>query len=76
MAQQNSGGPSVLKQKPIAVRTGNIVAARGTSAKSHARQGQLTDCYVAVADAIRTSLGPRGMDKMVCGMILHNLMCY
>ncbi|KAF8455658.1 chaperonin Cpn60/TCP-1 family [Terfezia claveryi] len=47
MAQQNSGGPSVLKQKPIAVRTGNIVAAR------------------AVADAIRTSLGPRGMDKMI-----------
>ncbi|KAI5808143.1 hypothetical protein DFH27DRAFT_544641 [Peziza echinospora] len=47
MAQQFSGGPSVLKQKPIAVRTGNIVAAR------------------AVADAIRTSLGPRGMDKMI-----------
>ncbi|TKA71379.1 T-complex protein 1 subunit delta [Cryomyces minteri] len=35
------------KEKPTAVRTGNIVAAR------------------AVADAIRTSLGPRGMDKMI-----------
>ncbi|KAI9690744.1 MAG: T-complex protein 1 subunit delta [Bogoriella megaspora] len=35
------------KEKPQAVRTANIVAAR------------------AVADAIRTSLGPRGMDKMV-----------
>jgi len=35
------------KEKPQAVRTGNIVAAR------------------AVADAIRTSLGPRGMDKMI-----------
>ena len=22
-------------------------------------------CYAAVADAIRTSLGPRGMDKMI-----------
>ena len=22
----------------------------------------------AVADAVRTSLGPRGMDKMVCGL--------
>ncbi|KAI9824213.1 MAG: T-complex protein 1 subunit delta [Thelocarpon impressellum] len=35
------------KEKPMAVRTANIVAAR------------------AVADAIRTSLGPRGMDKMI-----------
>jgi T-complex protein 1 subunit delta len=35
------------KEKPQAVRTANITAAR------------------AVADAIRTSLGPRGMDKMI-----------
>ncbi|KAJ4522654.1 T-complex protein 1 subunit delta [Exophiala dermatitidis] len=35
------------KEKPMAVRTANILAAR------------------AVADAIRTSLGPRGMDKMI-----------
>ncbi|KAL2124663.1 hypothetical protein VTJ04DRAFT_1028 [Mycothermus thermophilus] len=35
------------KEKPLAVRASNIVAAR------------------AVADAIRTSLGPRGMDKMI-----------
>lgn len=35
------------KEKPMAVRTSNILAAR------------------AVADAIRTSLGPRGMDKMI-----------
>ncbi|KAK5117681.1 T-complex protein 1 subunit delta [Meristemomyces frigidus] len=35
------------REKPTAVRTGNITAAR------------------AVADAIRTSLGPRGMDKMI-----------
>ncbi|KAF2769538.1 t-complex protein 1 subunit delta [Teratosphaeria nubilosa] len=35
------------KEKPQAVRIGNITAAR------------------AVADAIRTSLGPRGMDKMI-----------
>jgi T-complex protein 1 subunit delta len=37
------------KEKPMAVRSSNIVAAR------------------AVADAIRTSLGPRGMDKMIRG---------
>ncbi|KAK0632836.1 chaperonin Cpn60/TCP-1 family [Immersiella caudata] len=44
-----SGGNSTFrdKEKPIAVRSANIVAAR------------------AVADAIRTSLGPRGMDKMI-----------
>ncbi|DAA77744.1 TPA_exp: T-complex protein 1 subunit delta [Trichophyton benhamiae CBS 112371] len=35
------------KEKPMAVRAANIMAAR------------------AVADAIRTSLGPRGMDKMI-----------
>ncbi|KAJ6114993.1 T-complex protein 1 subunit delta [Penicillium sp. IBT 16267x] len=35
------------KEKPMAVRASNIMAAR------------------AVADAIRTSLGPRGMDKMI-----------
>ena len=35
------------KDKPQAVRQGNITAAR------------------AVSDAIRTSLGPRGMDKMI-----------
>ncbi|RQM05042.1 hypothetical protein DH86_00003624 [Scytalidium sp. 3C] len=35
------------KEKPMAVRTANIVAAR------------------AVAEAIRTSLGPRGSDKMI-----------
>ncbi|KAJ5885033.1 T-complex protein 1 subunit delta [Penicillium taxi] len=35
------------KEKPMAVRQSNILAAR------------------AVADAIRTSLGPRGMDKMI-----------
>ncbi|KAL8746585.1 MAG: hypothetical protein Q9190_001429 [Brigantiaea leucoxantha] len=35
------------KEKPMAVRSANIMAARG------------------VADAIRTSLGPRGMDKMI-----------
>ena len=29
--------------------------------------------FTAVADAIRTSLGPRGMDKMV-GLIIHYLL--
>ncbi|EFX01818.1 t-complex protein delta [Grosmannia clavigera kw1407] len=47
----SGGGPSNAafkdKEKPVAVRSANIVAAR------------------AVADAIRTSLGPRGMDKMI-----------
>jgi len=44
----NSGNNAFKdKEKPMAVRTANIVAAR------------------AVADAVRTSLGPRGMDKMI-----------
>ncbi|KAF7587343.1 T-complex protein 1 subunit delta [Aspergillus hancockii] len=46
---QGSAGNNAFKdkEKPMAVRTSNILAAR------------------AVADAIRTSLGPRGMDKMI-----------
>ncbi|CAI4216511.1 unnamed protein product [Parascedosporium putredinis] len=49
VTQSGGGGESTFrdKEKPVAVRSSNIVAAR------------------AVADAIRTSLGPRGMDKMI-----------
>ncbi|KAM3074871.1 T-complex protein 1 subunit delta [Clarireedia jacksonii] len=50
MTQQaaNSGNSAFKdKEKPMAVRNANILAAR------------------AVADACRTSLGPRGMDKMI-----------
>ncbi|KAI9798405.1 MAG: T-complex protein 1 subunit delta [Piccolia ochrophora] len=46
-ANNSSNNAFKDKEKPMAVRTANIVAAR------------------AVADAIRTSLGPRGMDKMI-----------
>ncbi|KAK6541032.1 T-complex protein 1 subunit delta [Orbilia ellipsospora] len=47
-AKQGGGAQAFKdKEKPVAVRTANITAAR------------------AVADAIRTSLGPRGMDKMI-----------
>ncbi|CAD0095722.1 unnamed protein product [Aureobasidium vineae] len=47
-AAPNAGNAAFKdKEKPQAVRTANIVAAR------------------AVSDAIRTSLGPRGMDKMI-----------
>ncbi|KAF2088074.1 t-complex protein-like protein 1 [Saccharata proteae CBS 121410] len=49
LAPSSNAGNNAFKdkEKPQAVRTANIVAAR------------------AVADAIRTSLGPRGMDKMI-----------
>jgi len=47
-ASTNAGNNAFKdKEKPTAVRTANIIAAR------------------SVADAIRTSLGPRGMDKMI-----------
>ena len=47
-ASSNAGNNAFKdKEKPTAVRTANIIAAR------------------SVADAIRTSLGPRGMDKMI-----------
>ncbi|KAJ5396774.1 T-complex protein 1 subunit delta [Penicillium cosmopolitanum] len=46
---QGGAAPTTFKdkEKPMAVRSSNILAAR------------------AVSDAIRTSLGPRGMDKMI-----------
>ncbi|KAF2498497.1 t-complex protein-like protein 1 [Lophium mytilinum] len=48
VASSNAGNAAFRdKEKPRAVRTANILAAR------------------AVADAIRTSLGPKGMDKMI-----------
>ncbi|GAM40996.1 chaperonin-containing T-complex delta subunit [Talaromyces pinophilus] len=49
VAAPSGAGNSAFKdkEKPMAVRNANILAAR------------------AVADAIRTSLGPRGMDKMI-----------
>ncbi|KAJ3032725.1 T-complex protein 1 subunit delta, partial [Rhizoclosmatium hyalinum] len=44
------------KEKPAEVRNSNIVAAKG---KFAARP------LYSVSDAVRTSLGPRGMDKMI-----------
>ncbi|TQS34911.1 hypothetical protein Golomagni_04686 [Golovinomyces magnicellulatus] len=50
VASANSTNASFRdKEKPMAVRAANILAAR----------------VIAVADAVRTSLGPRGMDKMI-----------
>lgn len=52
------------KQKPAEVRASNITAAKGIYIIL-----MLTFNYklrtLGVADAIRTSLGPKGMDKMV-----------
>lgn len=52
------------KEKPMAVRNANIMAARGRLPSFGLWLPVLTD-HKAVADAIRTSLGPRGMDKMI-----------
>ncbi|VEL29209.1 unnamed protein product, partial [Protopolystoma xenopodis] len=46
------------KSKPCAIRSSNIIAAKGMICF-------LPDISSAVSDAIRTSLGPRGMDKMI-----------
>ncbi len=41
-----------------------LVAFRDTSKKKDVREANI-EAAKAVADAVRTSLGPRGMDKMV-----------
>lgn len=64
------------KDKPTEVRLSNITAAKGTSRRAQSipslrltsdPDNNLTSVIflLAVGDAIRTSLGPRGMDKMV-----------
>lgn len=50
------------KEKPMEVRRSNITAAKGNHSPIYAFS--LT-CYIGVADAIRSSLGPKGMDKMI-----------
>lgn len=63
------GGDTGFKtrQRPDAIRNSNIVAAKGFFFQSE--EYSLNDCFffffLAVADAVRTSLGPRGMDKMI-----------
>lgn len=63
-----SGGAYKDREKPAQIRASNITAAKGNlrfvinSCYSHL---SLEFSILAVADAIRTSLGPRGMDKMV-----------
>lgn len=52
------------KEKPKEVRASNIIAAKGLKVVRSVNVVEFF-CLVAVADAIRTSLGPRGMDKMI-----------
>lgn len=47
---------SLKSEKTKDIRSTNIIAARGTP---------INLTILAVADVVRTSLGPRGMDKMV-----------
>ena len=53
--------------KPASIRYSNITAAKGTFYRlpTSATVSTSSSPRLAVADAIRTSLGPRGMDKMV-----------
>ena len=61
------------KDKPSEVRKSNIVAAKGTTNyplginldQPLTTDSNLIFCPVAVADAVKTSLGPKGMDKMI-----------
>ena len=54
--QKQPESASLKSEKTKDIRTTNIIAARG-------KLFYLT--IIAVADVVRTSLGPRGMDKMV-----------
>lgn len=51
------------------VRLSNMTAAKGTPfplpSNSHRASQLIHALLAAVADAVRTSLGPRGMDKMI-----------
>ena len=71
-------GKSVFKdkEKPAEVRKSNIIAGKGLKdIKPQEMEGgcdELCALSAAVADAIRTSLGPKGMDKMVRLCLVHS----
>jgi hypothetical protein len=60
---KNLGGQNHLidQDKTKDIRSNNIIAAKGTL---HSFISYLI-LFLAVSDVVRTSLGPRGMDKMV-----------
>lgn len=76
--KSQKSGPYRDKSKPVDIRTSNINAAKGnyiriiffftfssTKEFNEIYRSNSNIFFPAVADAIRTSLGPRGMDKMV-----------
>lgn len=67
MAENKSGGGDVYKDKskPMMVRMSNISAAKGNFCVALPWKRAECKSVLAVADAIRTSLGPKGMDKMI-----------
>ena len=56
-----------MRQRPDSIRNSNIVAAKGRSSWNFSNEinREIYFYNLAVADAVRTSLGPRGMDKMI-----------
>ena len=62
-----SGKVSAFKDrsKPGEIRNSNITAAKGKLSRVSSPVIDGSFVLAAVANAIRTSLGPRGMDKMV-----------
>ena len=66
----NKQGAFKDKDKPTEIRMSNITAAKGEQIFSNCdildlKTYEECNVFLAVADAIRTSLGPKGMDKMV-----------
>jgi len=68
-ASRGNGGRFQDKEKPQEVRRSNITAAKGNPPfllKNPSRkEANFFFVRVGVADAIRSSLGPKGMDKMI-----------
>lgn len=74
-AAKPSGGQKYAfkdKEKPTEIRMTNIIAAKGKVIVFFSEIPNKLRCgfniclfILAVADAVRTSLGPKGMDKMV-----------
>lgn len=58
------------------VRLSNMNAAKGifTAIERKGRLYRLYLLFSAIADAVRTSLGPKGMDKMVSYFLRESLM--
>ena len=70
MSVKQPESAELKSEKTKDIRSTNIIAARGTLSLNSLARIANPIIFVAVSDVVRTSLGPRGMDKIVSLIVL------